>query len=68
MSSGPGREDKLGDESRQREEVSTCETALRESMGDDEDDARVQIKSDLLKYCFNENPYLSPRLVCPGNA
>ena len=38
-----------------------------ESMGGDEDDARVQIESDLLKYCFNENPYLSLRLVCPGN-
>ena len=33
MSSGPGREDKLGDESRQREEVSPCETALRGLLG-----------------------------------
>lgn len=66
-SSGPGREDNVGDENRQKEEVSARETALRGLLGinggNDEDDARVQIESDLLKYCLNENPYLSPRLV-----
>lgn len=25
-------------------------------------------ESDILKYCFNENPFLSPRLVCAGNS
>lgn len=71
------REDELCGGSRQNKGVSTCERALRGLLGingqNDEGNARVHrvlgelVESDLLKYCFNDNPFLSPMLVCPGD-
>lgn len=70
------REDEVCGGSRPNKGVSTCEIALRGLLAingqNDDGNARVHrvlgelVESDLLKYCFNENPFLFPMLVYPG--